>query len=424
MNDLFESQQQNCYNFITRDSNGKIRCIKTYYDKREKDVYVIHRISFQYKGTRSVQPEIVIDKGLVNRDSYAQCLLRFIAICKEYQDKGYKEIENDPDTYTEEELQEFLPEFKTDSHGFAKHMLAKSLKNCKSDIIATKDYWFASRKIDGCRMSFYWEDGMIRTASRGGGFYDYSMQHFIQNEQFIDFFEKHPKIILDGEAYKHGWPLQKISGACRMEKNAVDCEQLCFYMYDVMIPNVSFKVRNKIMDAIQKELNLGFDPYREWKPGELQMLRVPQEIVIGEEEVNKLHQQYVSEGWEGLVLRDPDAPYGFGQRTNSMIKIKNYKDAEFLVESYELGLRGIEDMVFICKTPYGNLFKAKPIGDREVKEEYIKNFETNYKGRFATIKYFYYSNGDDEVTGVPLQPALIAFRDLTEICNSRAEYIR
>ena len=415
MNDLFESQQKHqCY-FINRDSNGKIRCIETHFEQTDKNTYTISRCSYQYKGKRVVQPPLTVDKGFSTRDPYAQCLLRFNAICKEYKDKGYKEIERDPESYALEELNQMLPEYKTDANGFAKHMLAKPLKQCKSDVIATKDYWFASRKIDGCRMSFYWDGRMIRTASRGGGHYDYSMQHFIQNEKFIEFFKKHPKIVLDGEAYKHGWPLQRISGACRMEKNAVDCDQLCFYMYDIMVPNISFKVRNKIMLAIKKELQLReFDPYVEWNKNELQMLLVPQEVVIGEEEVNSLHNAYVEEGWEGLVLRDPDAVYGFGSRTYSMIKVKNYMDAEFLVESYELGLRGTEDMVFICKTPYGNTFKAKPVGDRATKEEYVDNFNSKYKGKFATIKYFYYSNGGDEVTGVPLQPALIAFRDANE----------
>lgn len=416
MNDLFESQQKKqCY-FINRDSNEKIRCIETHFEKTDKNTYTIYRCSFLYQGKRLQQPSIIVDKGYSTRDPYAQCILRFNAICKEYQDKGYKEIEKDPETYTLEELNQLLPEYKTDSHGFAKHMLAKPLKQCRSDVIATKDYWFASRKIDGCRMSFYWDGKRIKTASRGGGHYDYSMQHFIQNEQFIEFFKKHPKIILDGEAYKHGWPLQKISGACRMEKNAVDCDKLCFYMYDVMVPNISFKVRNKIMLSIEKELNLHpFNPYIEWKNDELQMLNVPQEVVIGEDEVKSLHNAYVEEGWEGLVLRDPDAFYGFGSRTYSMIKVKNYLDAEFIVESYELGLRGTEDMVFICRTPYGNLFKAKPIGDRATKEEYVNNFDSKYKGKFATIKYFYYSNGGDEVTGVPLQPALIAFRDSIDL---------
>ena len=94
-----------------------------------------------------------------------------------------------------------------------------------------------------------------------------------------------------------------------------------------------------------------------------------------------------------------------------MIKIKQYQDSEFLVVDYELGLRGVEDMVFICETPNGNRFKAKPMGDKSVKEEYVENFDEKYRGTMATVKYFYYSNGGDIQTGVPLQPCLKAFRN-------------
>lgn len=51
------------------------------------------------------------------------------------------------------------------------------------------------------------------------------------------------------------------------------------------------------------------------------------------------------------------------------------------------------------------------MGSKEVKEEYVKNFESSYKNTYATIKYFYYSNGGNINTGVPLQPCLKAFRN-------------
>ena len=46
-----------------------------------------------------------------------------------------------------------------------------------------------------------------------------------------------------------------------------------------------------------------------------------------------------------------------------MIKIKEYKSSEFLVTGYELGLRGSEDMTFICETEDGIVFKAMPVGE-------------------------------------------------------------
>ena len=63
-------------------------------------------------------------------------------------------------------------------------------------------------------------------------------------------------------------------------------------------------------------------------------------------------------------------------------------------------------MVFIMELPDGRTFKAKPLGDRSQKEEYVENFDSLYKGHIGECKFFYYS--DD---GIPLQPAMRGFRD-------------
>lgn len=255
------------------------------------------------------------------------------------------------------------------------------------------------------RCSFYYKDGEILSASRGGGNYDYSTDHIRKNEKLLKFFKSHPTYILDGELYKHGKSLQQISGAARLEKNAVDCDWLEYYVYDIMIPGMKFSDRLEILKQLQKELNLGFDPNIEWKEGELQMQLVPQEKVSGYENIMKLHDQYVSKGWEGVVCRNPDKEYGFGKRTNDMLKFKSYRDDCFKVIGIEEGLRGVEDMVFVLETNEGKSFKAKPFGDLKQKQEYWKNFEEKYKGKIGECKFFYYS---DE--GVPLQPSFKVFR--------------
>ena len=124
-----------------------------------------------------------------------------------------------------------------------------------------------------------------------------------------------------------------------------------------MIPGMKFSDRLEILKQLQKELNLGFDPNREWEEGELQMQLVPQEKVSGYENIMKLHDQYVSEGWEGVVCRNPDKEYDFGKRTNDMLKFKFYKDAEFEITGLSEGLRE-EDMCFTLITEDGIEFKA------------------------------------------------------------------
>lgn len=131
---------------------------------------------------------------------------------------------------------------------------------------------------------------------------------------------------------------------------------------------------------------------------------VPHEKVSGWNNIQKLHDKYVQEGWEGCVIRDPKKNYKFGGRGSEMIKVKMRKDDTFKVIGYELGLRGVEDMCFILETKEGKPFKAKPMGNRQVKESYMSNIESLI-GQKADCTFFYYS--DD---GVPLQPVFKAFR--------------
>lgn len=413
--DLFNQEPDKTLVYlISRDSKGKIRCIKTNYTK-DKEGYHIYRTSWQLNGKQTEQPEILITKGKANRTVLEQTQLQFNAIVKEYKDKGYKEVDKNPEEIDPDILSTFIPKFATDARGIRKHMLAKSADKVSESTINKVKYWYASRKIDGVRCSMFWNGKEIKTSSRGGGHYDYSTTHITQHPLLIEYFKKHPDIVLDGELYKHGKSLQQISGAARLEKNAVDCDWLQYFVYDIMIPNVPFKDRLKLLIEFAKEVHIGFDPYHVFKDGDLQVQIVPQTKVSGYDNIIKLHNKYVEEGWEGVVIRDPDANYEFGSRKNIMIKIKRYQDSEFVVVDYELGLRGVEDMVFICETPAGNRFKAKPMGDKSVKEEYVENFESKYKNTMATVKYFYYSNGGDINTGVPLQPCLKAFRDKTDI---------
>lgn len=389
---------------VSRDSKGKIRvaCVSFEWDD-EQHGFVISRLTGQLGGKMTEQPDILVQRGKAKRTVTEQTQLEFDALVRKYTDKGYKTVENDPSTYTEEELNEIVGEEKTDSNGFMKHMLAKQADKVSDSTINKLPYWYASRKIDGVRCSFYFSDGEVHTASRGGKHYDYSTWQIREHPMLVNFLKRYPKIILDGELYKHGKSLQQISGAARMEKTVKGNDWLEYYIYDVMLP-VHFKERLKILKAIQKILNLGFDPNREWEEDELRVQMVPQEKVSGKDAIMKLHDKYVSEGWEGCVVRDPDADYKFGGRGSEMIKFKMYKDAEFVITGISEGLRD-EDMCFTLETEDGIPFKAKPMGSRDIKDQYRKDLP-ELIGKMATVKYFYLS--DD---GTPLQPVLKSIRD-------------
>ena len=413
MNDLFANQIPNeqTHYLISKDTKGKIRIAIISYelinpDNPQTRYFLIHRVSGQLHGKRTEQPDKMVDRGKAARNMWQQVELETNHLVKEKLDKGYRKVEKDPEEYSEEELFSILGEIVTGQNGVPKPMLAKQVDKVTNTKIFDKE-WIASRKIDGLRVLIYMgDDGELHTASRGAMNYDAAMSEILSHPDLIKVFKENPGLIMDGEAYRHFWSLQQLNSIARTQVTAVDYSVLQFYWYDIVDMNSTFDERLAFMKDIQDQLNLTFEPEREFERGELRVQFVPQVPVTGYDNMLKLHNQYVEEGWEGLVIRDPDKVYRPNGRTNDMIKIKVYKDDMFKIVDYELGLRGSEDMVFIMELPDGRTFKAKPLGDRAQKEEYVENFDTMCKGHMGECKFFYYS--DD---GIPLQPAMKALRD-------------
>lgn len=397
---------------VSKDSKGKIRVVEIFYEGDEATrIYTIYRYTGQFEGKLTTQPKIVVDKGKATRNIHEQVELQFKALVKGYKDKGYIELENEIDNYSSEDLYKLFGDAPAGTNGVVKPMLAKQAdKVTKTDIFNKK--WIASRKIDGLRCIIYLgDDDKLHTSSRGATNYDSAMFEILTHPSLIKLFKNNKGLMLDGECYHHGYTLQQINSIARTQKVAKDLEVLQFYWYDIVDLNNPFKSRLAKMKSLAIELKeygseIGWEPDRMFKENELRIQFVPQVEVSGWDNMMKLHNEYVSEGWEGLVIRDPERPYKPNGRTNDMIKIKVYKDDCFKVVGKEAGLRGSEDMVFIMQMPDGRTFKAKPFGDREQKQEYWINFEEKYNGHIGECKFFYYS--DD---GIPLQPAFKAFRD-------------
>lgn len=395
---------------LGKATTGKFRfavveCDEEWHDDMKG--YTIQRSYGQVQGKTTLSPLIVVDRTKQKRNWQEQYTLQFNSEVKKFLDKGYKEVDKHPNEYTEEELHELYGSVTTNQYGIIKPMLAKQSEKVTNTKIFDK-IWLGSRKINGTRCLMYWDGENIQTASRGGEHYNAATSHLREHPALREIFQHNPTLILDGELYKHGKSLQQISGAARMEKNAYDCDWLEYWVYDcIHLDELDKKASDRLawLESLANTYNIGFNPYKKWEEGELQLQFVPQVEVSGWDNMKKLHDEYVSEGFEGLVIRDPSKPYKPNGRTNDMIKIKQYIDETFKVVGYELGLRGSEDMCFICEMEDGRTFKAMPLGDRSVKAEYIDNFEEKYNGHLGDCKYFELS---DE--GKPCQPKFLAFR--------------
>lgn len=397
---------------LGRASTSKFRfavveCDEEWHSDCEPAGYIIQRSYGQVRGKTTLSPQIIVDRTKQKRNWQEQYTLQFNSEVKKYLDKGYKEIDKHPNEYTDDELLSIFGDVKTNQYGVIKPQLAKQADKVTNPKIFNKE-WLISRKLDGVKALFYWDGKEIHTASRGGEHYDYSTVHLRTNPSLVAFFKENPTVILDGELFVRGRTLQQLSGAARMEKNAYDCDWLQYWVYDCYnsadIDMIASKRYKFLEDKFAEAHN--FPIYRSGEDeSEAPIRLLGHEYVSGWDNMKALHDKWVAEGFEGAVITDPSKPYKVGSRCNNLIKIKQYKSEDFRVIGYKLGLRGSEDMTFTCELEDGRTFEAMPVGNREIKAEYVENFETKYKGHKAECTFFNYS--DD---GIPTQPKLRIFR--------------
>lgn len=383
---------------ISRDNKGKCRVIiiECIFIESE-NIYEIKRSSGLLGGKFIEQPTLIISKGKAKRTLQEQTALEYNSAIKKYLDKGYKNTRDlGLTSLTQEAIDKVLPLTNTDQNGVWKPQLCKILDKTKSQLINKN--WLASYKLDGVRCLIYFKDGEVHTASRGGQDYDIPATYIRQDPYLIKVLSEN-NVILDGEIYRHGWPLSKISGLCRKETLENDHKELEFRCYDILDEKTKFKFRAISLGQIKNE-----------RPIDSKLVIVDHIPVSGLNNIMQLHNKAVSEGYEGLVLRDPEKEYKCGSRDNRMCKVKEFVDSEFEILGLVEGLRD-EDMCFLLKTSEGNQFKAKPMGTREDKQWYREHIN-ELIGCLGTVKYFGFTNTENPVPNLPVFKSVRLTEDL------------
>lgn len=174
----------------------------------------------------------------------------------------------------------------------------------------------------------------------------------------------------------------------RKETLEEDHKELCYHCYDIVDESLIFKKRVEKLNMI-----------RESCPFDSKLIVIEQRLIKGLDSIMAMHNEAVAAGYEGLVIKDPNKEYKCGARDNRALKIKEFEDSEFKIVGLVEGLRD-EDMCFLMEMPDGTQFKAKPIGDRALKQYYRDNID-DIIGRMGTVKYFGMTNTEHPVPNLP-----------------------
>ncbi len=202
----------------------------------------------------------------------------------------------------------------------------------------------------------------------------------------------------DGEIYYHGWSLQRISSA--VKKLNDDTPLLEYWVYDIVHKHVNMNDRairyiSKIIDLKNSNI-IGKDNFTS----------VPCLTLQQESDVNLYHDEFVQEGFEGIIIRNTDAFYRYDYRSPDLQKYKEFLDEEFeIVGGHEGKGLSAGQCTFECVTKEGKVFGARCRGQNSVREEQWTNLDS-YIGKMLTVRFQEWS---DEMK--PLQPVGIVVRD-------------
>lgn len=203
-------------------------------------------------------------------------------------------------------------------------------------------------------------------------------------------------LYLDGELYKHGMSLQVISGIVRRahgksKDRALDQDNLSFVVYDVFIVNkgstaisgLNFDDRFAFIRAIQRSeigASLRIIQFAETFTCANKVDAASGNVIERAiDQVRPLYTRFLSEGYEGAIVRinAPYAPSENDRHSRVLLKIKPVRDAEYKIVGYTTGARGkaAGALLFICETPVGaHKFNITPTGTIESRIALAREF--------------------------------------------------
>jgi DNA ligase-1 len=294
---------------------------------------------------------------------------------KKQLDKGYVEDLADTDKVV------YLP------------MLAHSYDKRGKDI---KFPCIVQRKFDGVRCTAKLNGDVVLLSRKGKKFPH--MEHL--HPEIRVMIEGHgDALIPDGELYSEELTFQRVVGLVKKEtlrgNDAEDMKKIKYRLYDCILPNdpdAVFTIRYQVIEGLSKSLR------------HIQLTE--NFIANSEEDIKRLHDQFVAEGYEGAIIRNLNGKYGVNKRSKDLQKYKHFQDEEYEVVGFEEGEgRAAGTVIWVCETQKGQTFRVRPRGTEGERRTWFESGD-KYVGGKLTVRY-------QELTddGIPRFPVGIAIRD-------------
>ena len=196
--------------------------------------------------------------------------------------------------------------------------------------------------------------------------------------------------IFDGELYAHGKNFQENMELIKKYREG-ESEEVKYHVYDLVIPDLSFKDRYDILEQIINNESLSH------------IELVPTYLIYNKEELNEIHSVFLKNGYEGTIVRTEDGKYEINKRSSSLLKYKDFKDISCKIIEVIPSEKRPKQGIFICEHR-GNSFGCGMKFSHAEREKILINKE-HYIGKTAEIRFFEYTED-----GIPRFPVAVGIR--------------
>lgn len=370
---------------------------------------------------------IVVKYGIVGKEGRTEYIsthrdpnAEIDSLVKAKRKEGYKSLtdlyDNAPKFISQQSelfnyLNTYLPKFNTHSDGAFIPMLCKTLEDNKP---FEKGSYFGQWKINGERC--------IITATIERGIFEIVKLHY-RSREGIDWTNKlsyldeillpcipqdiidmmiEEGVGLDGELYLPGYGINEINSFIK-NTELPQHYKLQFWLYDICVENVSAQGRQAILHSNfgQYEADkLSIANKKSHFNNVRRLILLDNYTVDNINEAIQLRDNFISLGFEGLVIRRKDAEYQFGgRRNNSMLKFKKKLDGLFtIIDIVPEGRKRANLGKFILKNDINDeTFDCTYNATHSAQEEILINKEKYITGEYLCLVEFRERSGQLQV---------------------------
>lgn len=257
-------------------------------------------------------------------------------------------------------------------------LLPMLAKDFKKELKKVKYPCYVQPKLDGMRSLATEDEGFM---SRTGKAID-TLGHIV----LADLEDS----ILDGELYAHGISFQENMKLIKKYREG-ETEQVKYHVYDMVI-DAPFHDRHIMLMALVERME---NPNIEV---------VPTYLVTNQNQMKNHHAIFVSQGYEGTMIRHSEEGYAVNKRSSQLLKYKDFLDEVYTVNEVWPSEARPDQGVVECVTSEGITFTCG-MKFSHFDRKMILAMKEEYIGKKAEIRFFEYTDG-----GLPRFPVCVGFR--------------